>query len=110
MMAWLGTALKSSQPRRSASCRSARPMVRITGVEVASGAPCVSCVTFPGYEVAMVVVSLKAYANSPRRSTVRVSLQRIRITLKPDARAKKLVLPRPELSSYAEHDAALLTV
>jgi hypothetical protein len=43
----------------------------------------------------MVVVSLKAEANSPRSEEDRASLQRITITIKPDARAKKLVLPRP---------------
>src|SRR5260370_42316180 len=31
MMAWLGTALKSSQPKRSASCRSESWIVRMTG-------------------------------------------------------------------------------
>src|SRR5688572_16663002 len=60
MMAWLGTALKSSQPSRSARCRSDRPMVRTVG------AAAVSCVAsgvalpeaLPGYGVAMMVVSL----------------------------------------------------
>src|SRR5947209_20345106 len=65
MMAWLGTALKSSQPRRNASLRSARPMVRMTGAVAASGAA--GTRTLPGYGVvAMVVVSLTASAISAR--------------------------------------------
>src|SRR3954469_9897454 len=53
MMAWLGTALKSSQPRRKASPRSDMWMVRITGVAgVTAGT---SEVALPGVAI---VVSL----------------------------------------------------
>src|ERR1700722_4713910 len=63
MMAWLGTALKSSQPSRNASCRSESPILRTTGISSASGAGCASGVTLPEeYGVAMVVVSLDAAA------------------------------------------------
>src|ERR1700743_1096013 len=63
MMAWLGTALKSSQPSRRASCRSESPIFRTTGIAAVSGADCASGVTLPeGYGVAMVVVSLDAAA------------------------------------------------
>src|SRR5438270_13722756 len=53
MTAWLGTAMKSPQPRRSASCRSESVMVRITGAAAASAATGV--VALPGTEVGMVV-------------------------------------------------------
>src|SRR5258708_33860595 len=83
MMAWLGHALKPFQAGRSTSRRSVRPMVRMTGAnmigaDLVSAVRCASCVTLPGYGVAMVVLSLKAEANSPHRWTARVSLQRIR--------------------------------
>src|SRR6516162_2286541 len=59
LMAWLGTALKSSQPCRSASRRSEKSILRMTGVAVscAGGA---SGAALPEYCVAMVVISLDA--------------------------------------------------
>src|ERR1700740_1360790 len=63
MIAWLGTALKSSQPSRRASCKSESPMLRTTGIAAVSGAGCASGVTLSEYGVvAMVVVSLDAPA------------------------------------------------
>src|SRR4051794_31471191 len=68
MMAWLGTAMKSSQPRRSASLRSDKVMVRITGAAVASAAAGV--VALPGMEVGM-VVSLTVAATPSRTRAAR---------------------------------------
>jgi hypothetical protein len=49
----------------------------------------------PGYGAAMVVVSLKAEANSQRRWMARVSLQRLRDHDQARRESKRLVLPRP---------------
>src|ERR1700687_2635475 len=57
-MAWLGTALKSSQPRRSASLKSDRPILRMTN-GVAMPNTCGSGSTMLSeYCVAMAAVSL----------------------------------------------------
>src|SRR5665213_859098 len=53
MTAWLGTALKSSQPSRNAVCRSDRPMVRTIGAAAISGAVGPRGVALPGDDVAI---------------------------------------------------------
>src|SRR5947209_1655435 len=55
-MAWLGTALKSSQPSCNARCRSDRPMVRIVGPTALSCAGWICGVTLPWIGVAMIVL------------------------------------------------------
>src|SRR5277367_1194059 len=71
MMAWLGTALKSSQPSRNARRRSDRPMIRITGPAAPSCAAGTCGVTLPWNDVAMVVISLAAAAQVLQRASGR---------------------------------------
>src|ERR1700722_2549013 len=69
MMAWLGTALKSSQPSRSASRKSDRPMVRMIGAAAMSCAGGASGVTLSDV-VAMVVSPLQGRADAGHKRTV----------------------------------------
>src|SRR3954451_22636466 len=102
MMAWLGTALKSSQPRRSASCRSESVMVRITGAAAAS-----EVVALPGTEVGM-VVSLTAFGEGVAKARSRW------IDDRSQARARRqtgfLAMPRTEPDASANPLESLLTV
>src|SRR5258708_30608654 len=98
MMAWLGTALKSSQPNRSASCRSDRTMGRMTGPPAVSCAVGAGDVTLPWYGVAMVAVSLdERPLSAPVQGHARaVSLETI--TIWPDAKTGNRSWPCRELS------------
>src|ERR1700722_2147279 len=69
MMAWLGTALKSSQPSRNASRKSDRPMVRMIEAAATSCAGCATGVTLPDV-VAMVVSPLRGRADAGHKRTV----------------------------------------
>src|ERR1700730_13293659 len=57
-MAWLGTALKSSQPRRRASLKSDRPILRMTNGLAMPNACGLGFTTLSEYCVAMAAVSL----------------------------------------------------
>src|SRR5580692_7879517 len=58
--AWVGTALKSSQPSRSASRRSGRLILQMTGSEVEFSAGLTSGAASSEYCAAMVAISLGA--------------------------------------------------
>src|SRR5258708_15358767 len=83
-MAWLGTALKSSQPRRSASLKSDRPILRTTN-GVGTPNTCGSGFTMLSeYCVAMAAVSLargRRGENGALKS--RVSAPCAKITIEP---------------------------
>src|SRR3954466_13399556 len=105
MTAWLGTAMKSSQPRRSASCRSDNVMVRITGAAAASAAAGV--VALPGTVVGM-AVSLTVGGDAFAKA--RGSL--VKIAIADQARREDTCRPCRELNPgcYANPLQSLLTL
>src|SRR3954462_3001999 len=110
MMAWLGTALKSSQPSFSARCRSEKPMVWITGAAAAPCPLCVKDVTLPCDGVAMIVVSLwrtRFYALPGRKRAV--SKNDHDQTRRAD-RSVKLAMSRTEGTAYSQSRADALTL
>src|SRR3954469_25799456 len=105
MTAWLGTAMKYSQPRRSASCRSDNVMVRITGAAAASGAAGV--VALPGTVVGM-VVSLTVGGDAFAKA--RGSLVKIAVAEQGQTRRHMSAMPRAEGRCYANPLQSLLTL
>src|SRR5258706_3588904 len=111
MMAWLATALKSSQPSRSASCRSDSRIVLITGAAALSCAAGASGVTLPGYGVPMVVISLDATAgHAPVKGANRPFCENDHDQARRDNRKPKLAMSRTELPSYSQSSAPSLTL
>src|ERR1700743_2850014 len=104
MMAWLGTALKSSQPNRSAVCRSDRLIVRMIGAAEPSTPPCE--VTLLWEIVAMsslpFVVSLSATLACKGTSAVSAET----ITIRPDAQTGKQSWPCRELKGQRTPNAS----
>src|SRR5258706_857274 len=99
MMAWLGTALKSSHPSRSGSCRSDSRIVLITGAAALSCAAGASGVTLPGYGVPVVVSSLDATAgHAPIKGANRPFCETIAI--RPDAITENQNWPCRELNYH----------
>src|SRR6476661_10274758 len=102
MMAWLGTALKSSQPRRNTSCRSDSAMVLMIGAAALPGAVDAIGVTSPWIGVAMVAISLAAAAGNSRRSMHASDRLSDSITIRPDAKTgNRLAMSRTEHSAYS---------
>src|ERR1700761_2223032 len=107
MMAWLGTALKSSQPNRNACCRSDRPMVRMIGADVMSAARSPAGATLPGDEVTMslspsrclleAAVAFLSPGTGRRRTVCGIDHDQARR----EDRKPQLALPRTEPLAYA---------
>src|SRR3979409_2340843 len=92
IMAWLGTALKSSQPSRSAVRRSDRRMRLMIGPDAISGAVWPTGVTLLGYDVAMSLSPLRQ-----RAALAQARRRRAAITIGPDAKTRIPNRPSREL-------------
>src|ERR1700741_275267 len=103
MIAWLGTALKSSQPCRRASCRSESLILRMAGVEGVSCAGRASGAALPEYCVAMVALSLDA---ADLRGTV---CRNDHDQTRREDSEPRLAMSRTELQAYSDLPSLSLT-